>query len=121
MAATTFAVLQALDRMPVGSQTDASIVNGYHRWVEVNGPFKCEYNYFQCEDGEDFTDEDTFVSGLAHPIAVSVEWVNVDAAENGPPSAILEGVESSATFKTVTVYDAHDTNDAGIIVKVYGY
>ena len=124
MAAVLFATLQALDRMPVSSETDASIVNGFKRWVTVNGPMKTEYNWFQCDDADDFTDGDTFRSGLAHPHAATANWCNIDAAHDAgdnQPSVLLEGVESVATFKTITVYDADGIDGAGIMVIVYGY
>jgi len=83
---------------------------------------KTEYNYFQCDGDDAFTDEDTFNSGLAHPITVTATWAaGVDMAENGPPSCTLEGVESDADFKRVTVYDPAGTNGAGLMVIVIGY
>jgi hypothetical protein len=121
MAEVSFDTLEALSRTPVGSETAASVVSGFRRWVEVNGPHKVEYNYYQCDDVDDFANEDTFVSGIVHPIAVEVSSVNVDLAGTAfAGSASLEGVESAATFKTVTVRDADGVNGAGILVKVYG-
>ena len=122
MAAQTFAVLQALDRTPTPSATAASVVSGFKRWTTVNGPMKTEYNYFQCDDADAFTEDDTFLSGLAHPITAVAMWASgIDEAENGPPTCLLEGVESAATFKTITVYDASGSNGAGLMVIVYGY
>jgi hypothetical protein len=121
MAAVTFATLIALNRMPVGSETAASCVRGFKRWTTVNDPMKTEYNWFQVTNGDDFTDDDTFQSGLAHPHAATVVWCNVDAVAVGEPSALLEGVESDADFRRVTVQDADGVNAAGIMVIVYGY
>lgn len=123
MAEVSFDTLEALARKPVPSETDASIVSGYTRWTVVQGPIKTEFSFYQQADGDNFAASDTFVSGLAHPIAASVELVNVDSAntDTGHPSAELEGVESDSNFKRVTVHDADTTSDAGIIVKVYGF
>jgi hypothetical protein len=121
MAEVSFDTLEALARNPVPSETDASIVSGYRRWVSAATPIKIEYNFYQQGDGDNFAALDTFVSGLARPFAASVELVNVDSANTdaGHPSAELEGVESDANFRRVTVPDT--TADAGIIVKVYGF
>lgn len=122
MAAQTFAALAALGRRPVPSDTVASIVSGYVRFTEVNGPFKTEWNIFQVGSGDNFTDADTFKTGLVHPIAAEVVWANVDgAAGAAEPTAELDGVESSATYRTVTVNDAHGTAAAGLIVRVIGF
>jgi hypothetical protein len=123
MAEVSFDTLEALARNPVPSETDASIVSGYRRWVSAATPIKIEYNFYQQGDGDNFAALDTFVSGLARPFAASVELVNVDSANTdaGHPSAELEGVESDANFRRVTVHDADTTADAGIIVKVYGF
>ena len=124
MATPSFDTLEALNRIPVPSLTDASIVSGFKRWTVVQGPIKVEYNYYQQGNGDTFVDSDTFVTGLAHPIFAEVNFVNVDLAttalDNGP-SCELEGVESASTFRTVTVHDADAMDDAGILVKVYGY
>lgn len=124
MAEVSFDTLEALNRVPVPSLTDASIVSGYKRWTVVEGPIKVEYNFYQQGDGDDFAASDTFVSGLARPICAEVSWVNIDAAatalDNGP-TCELEGVESVSTFKTVTVHDADALVDAGILVKVWGF
>lgn len=122
MAEVSFDTLEGLDRTPVGSETGASIVSGFKRWITVNGPFKTEYVLYQQGNGDDFANSDTFISILAHPVAVEVAFINGDAAAVAEvPSASLEGVESAALFKTVTVRDADAINGIGIIVKVHGY
>lgn len=122
MAEVSFNTLEALGRRPQPSETGASIVSGYARYVTVNGPLKTEWNYYQQAAGDTFAAVDTFVTGLVHPIMVEVNPVNMD--QNGGdniPSASLEGVESSATFRTVTVRDADAMTNAGILVKVHGF
>ena len=122
MAEVSFDTLEALDRTPVISETAASVVSGYKRWVTVNGPFKTEYNLYQCDDADDFANEDSFVSGLARPVTAEISSVGVDLAGTAfPGSVTLEGDESVSTFKTVTVRDADAVNGAGILVKVHGY
>lgn len=122
MASKTFATLQALGVRPVTSETAASKVAGFVRFVEVNGPFKVEWNIWQVGTGDNFTNDDTFVTGLVRPLAVEVSFVNVDAgAAQTPPYATLEGVETVATYRTVTVRDASSVAAAGLIVKVIGF
>jgi hypothetical protein len=124
MTEILFDALEGFARVPVPSLTDASIVSGFKRWTVVEGPIKVEYNFYQQGDGDTFASSDTFVTGLARPICAEVSWVNIDAADtaldNGP-TCELEGVESAATFKTVTVHDADALDDAGLLVKVWGY
>ena len=122
MAEISFDTLEALNRLGVPSETDASIVSGFRKFITVLGPFKTEYVLYQQADGDTFAASDTFVSGLAHPFVVEVAWSNVDAGGAiAHPTAELEGVESDANFKRVTVHDADGLNDAGIIVKVHGF
>lgn len=122
MAAVTFDTLEAFGRTGVTSEAVANAVSGYKRWTTVNGPFKTEYNYYQCGETDTFTDGDTFQTSLAHPITVSVQSVGVNLGDTAfPGSANLEGVESDSDFRRVTVNDANDTAAAGIMVIVYGY
>ena len=123
MAATTFAVLEALGTKPVPSLTDTAIVHGYIRVTTVEGPFKIERNFYQCGNGESFTDNDTFKTVLVHPFAASVAPINSDGGANTyfDATAELEGVETAATFRTVTIRDADSVDDLGIVVTVYGY
>jgi hypothetical protein len=122
MATVSFDTLEALARRPVSSETAASKVAGYVRFTEVNGPFKTEWNIYQVGTGDNFTDNDTLVTGLVRPISASAEWANVDAgASQHVVSASLEGVETAAAYRTVTVRDAHDVAAAGLIVKVVGF
>ena len=123
MATVSFDALEALARRPVASETAASIVSGYTRFTEVNGPFKTEINIYQVGDGDNFAEEDTFVTGLVHPIAVEASYANVDSGDGtaNVVTAELEGVESSANYRRVTVNDADDLAAAGLIVKVIGF
>ncbi len=122
MAEVSFDTLEALARLGVPSETDASIVSGFKRITVVQGPVKVERNFYQQGDGDDFAASDTFVSGLVRPFAVSAQFTNIDAGgATAHPTAELEGVESDTNFKRVTVHDADGINDAGILVTVYGY
>jgi len=121
MAEVTFDTLEALDRTPVPSVAGTTVA-GYKRWVTVHGPVKIEWNYYQQAASNNFAAEDSFVSGLARPILVTVENANVDHTDTDPQgSATLEGVESESTFRTVTVHDCNTTSEMGILVKVIGY
>ena len=72
--------------------------------------------------GAVFAASDSFLSGLAHPIVAMANVVNADpGALEDNVGATLEGVESSATFRTVTVHDAAELNGAGCLVMVVGY
>ncbi len=120
MGEVSFDTLEALGRVPVQSETAASNVSGYKRWTVVEGPFKVEHNFYHQGSGDDFAASDTFISGLAHPMFATVQVLG-DAANNNDASASVEGVESVALFKTVTVRDAEDVDTTGILVKVYGF
>ncbi len=123
MGAVTFDTLEALNRIPVASETAASIVSGYKRWTVVEGPFKIEYNYYQPANGDALTNGDSFKSGLAHPLFAEIAPVNhnLDNITAGY-SCTIEGDESVSTFKTVTCHDVEGAaNNEGILVKVYGY
>ncbi len=123
MATVSFDTLEALNRVPVASETAASIVSGFKRWTVVQGPFKIEYNYYQPGNGDALTDADTFMSGLARPLFAEISAVNLDMQNlTAGYSVSIEGVESASLFRTVTCYDiAGAGNNEGIIVKVYGY
>jgi len=122
MAEVSFDTLEGLDRTPVISETAASVVSGYKRWVSVNGPFKTEYNLFQPDDADAFANEDSFVSGIVHPITATVQPVGKDLGATAfDGSVTLEGVETAALFKTVTVRDADGVNGMGILVTILGY
>ena len=123
MAEVSFDTLEAVGFRGVPSETDASIVAGFKRFKVSQGPILVEYNLYQQADGDTFAASDTFVTGLVNPFAVVAAWSNVDAGgqTGARPSAELEGVESDANFKRVTVHDADGLNDAGIIVTVYGF
>jgi len=121
MAEVSFDTLEALDRVPVSS-VDGTTVSGYHRWVTVHGPIKIEWNFYQQGADDDFAAEDSFMSGLAKPIVAMANVVNGDpGAIEDNVGATLEGVESSATYRTVTVHDAAQLNGAGCLIMVIGY
>ena len=122
MAEVSLAALEGLGVRPVASADPANLVAGYVRYVTVNGPFKTEYNFYQQGSGDTFAEDDAFVSGLAHPFAVEIAYTNCDAAASDTaPSAVLEAVESDASFKNVTLHDVSAVTAAGILVKVYGF
>ena len=121
MSEVTFDTLEALDRMPIASVA-GTVVSGYHRWVTVHGPLKIEWNLYQVGASDAFADPDTFVSGLAKPMAVVARVVNVDpAGVEDNVGATLEAVESEATYRTVTVHEANEPDVAGLLVMVIGY
>lgn len=121
MAEVSFDTLEGLARRPRASETAASIVSGYVRFTEVNGPFKTEINIYQQGDGDDFAQVDSFITGLVHPIAAEVNWVNTGDVTAVTPTAQLEAVESDSDYRRVRVFDADGLNGAGIIVRVVGF
>src|SRR3990172_5726310 len=107
MAEVSFDTLEALARRPVASETAASIVSGYVRFTEVCGPFKREISIYQQGNGDNFANEDSFVTGLVHPIAATVAGANTDgAAATINTSCSLEAVESDSDYRRVKVFDA---------------
>lgn len=123
MAEVSLDTLEGLGTKPVPSLTDASIVGGYQRVTTVEGPIKIERNFYQQANGNDFADDDTFVTGLVRPFAVEVAPINGDTANATAfvGSAEVEGVETAATFRTVTLRDCDGYDDLGVLVTVYGY
>lgn len=124
MATVTFDDLEDLGRVPVLSAVP-NTVSGYKRWTIVQGPIKTEFNWYQPIDGDGFSPgEQTFVSGLAHPILAEISAVGFDLGNAASGySVTLEANESEALFRTVTCFDVDGGGELGegVLIKVYGY
>ena len=116
MASVTIASLSDLGRgiIPAGSA-------GVNRFIVADGPIKRELIFCYVATADDFTNDDTLTSRLAHPFAVTVQSINEDLTGTAfAGSVTLDTSESSSTFKTITLRDI-TTATAGILVTVYGY
>ena len=120
MAEVSLDTLEAVGFQGLSSVAGTKVA-GYQRWVEVNGPRKTEFHWYQQAAANDFANEDSFKCGIARPTAAEVSFVNCDAAGPVTPSCTLEGVESEDTFRTVAIYDCDSINGAGILIKVHGF
>tara|TARA_R110000751_G_scaffold5489_3_gene24995 strand:+ start:1343 stop:1711 length:369 start_codon:yes stop_codon:yes gene_type:complete len=120
----TLAALEALTTKPESSATPSLVVAGHSRHTIISGTFKVEVNHFQQAEGGAFDDEDTFKTGLAAPLFATIQNSR-DATLGGdiqdPKSATLDGVTTSATYKTITIRDVQTNTTAGVVIKVYGY
>ena len=116
MASVTIANLTDLGRgIPAAGSAGAS------RFITAQGPLKIEYNFFFVATADDFTNDDTFTSRLAHPWAVTVQSISEDLTGTAfVGSVTLDKTESSSTYKTITLRDI-TTATTGILVTVYGY
>ena len=104
MAEVTFAELEALKVKPVVASDNGSVQAGFQRFTTVHGPLRIEYNWYQQAQGDDFPDTDTFKSGLNNPRFGEVKTTRRAALKSGDLDQVqVEGLESSANYKTVTV------------------
>jgi hypothetical protein len=101
---------------PDGAEEEA-----YDNWIEVRGPRKCEFFMFQQAAANDFQAEDTFNTKLAHPLYATITPVSDLAGTALPGSVSVDSLESSATFKTFTIYDCEGINSLGILITVFGF
>ncbi len=120
MGARTLEQIAAASGAP--SWTTGSEVESFVRFISSHGPYKTEVLLFQNLTSNDFTADDTFKSQLAHPLWVTVQkTTDADDASTLHPSAEVDSLESSSTFKTITLRDAEDDDGIGIMITVYGF
>ena len=121
MAARTLSQIEATSGGP--SMVPGSNTEAFVRFVDVRGPFKVETLYFQCEDSDDFTADDTFNSRLAHPLFAIINAVQdlEDTTQFNQISVDLNTDETNANFKQLTIRDCEDFNSMGILIQVYGF
>ena len=106
---------------PSNTGAIATVAEAFVRFVSTHGPYKTEALMFQQAAGNDFKADDTFKSQLAHPLFATVVAVGDASATAQVYSVETNSLESSATFKTLTVRDAHGINSIGLLITVYGY
>ena len=120
MAERTLAEIAAAAGAP--SMVAGTEVEAFVRFISTHGPYKTEVLLFQQAAANDFKADDTFKSQLAHPL-----WVTVVSTSDrgnstaGLQSAEVDSLETSSTFKTITLRDADDDNGFGVCITVYGF
>jgi len=121
MAEVTLAALEALKVKPVIASDNLAVQAGFQRFTTAHGPLRIEYNWYQQAQGDDFPDTATFKSGLNSPrfaeVKVTRRAANITTSVD---QVQVEGLESSANYKTVTVSNVGGQNHLGILITVYG-
>ena len=120
MAEVTLATLAASPSRP--SFSPGTEVAAYVRFLDVRGPYKVETLYFQQDVADNFAAGDTINSTLAHPLFATVDGAGLDEQEgSGDFSVTLDSLESSATFKQLTLHGAETDAGQGVVITVYGF
>lgn len=120
MAERTLAEIEADSGSP--SWTTGTELESFVRFIATHGPYKTETLLYQQLGANDFKADDTVKSTLAHPL-----WCTVVSTSDrgntteGLQSAEVDSLESSSTFKTITLRDADGNNGFGVMITVYGY
>ena len=94
---------------------------GQRRFITALGPMKLEWNIFRVGTSDDFINDDTFNTRLAHPLAATGFSANNDLTGTAFIGSVsLDVDETSSTFKRVTLRDITTATDT-IVVLVVGF